>query len=117
MEKKIVVQRIVNRSESSLDVAVKYYHILSILNNIPLTDTEIKLLAFMSLNGSISSGGAKEAFGQLTGSPKASIGNIVWRLKKRGILVRHGRKIFINPTLLLDFNNILVLQITLRHGQ
>lgn len=116
MEKKMVMQTIVNRCKSPTDLGIKYYQMLATLNDIPLTDMEAKLMAFMALNGSISSGGAKEAFSAMYGSPKASIGNTVWHLRKKGMLVKEGKRITLHPQLIIDFNNILVLKITMRHG-
>lgn len=116
MEKQAIVQRIINNSPSSMDVAIKYYSILSSINSLSLTQREIQLLAFIATRGSISSGGAKESFKELYGSPKASIGNMVWRLTKKGMLTRRDRKIVLHPQLALDFNYSIVLNLTLNNG-
>lgn len=117
METSVIVQRIMNSSASSLEKAVKYYSIMSVLNSIHLTPREIQLLAFMSLRGTISTKKAKAEFLQLFGSPKASIGNMIWKLTKKGILVKsEDNGTVINPRLVLDFRNILVLNITLTNG-
>jgi hypothetical protein len=116
MEKQAIVQRIINNSSSSMDVAIKYYSILAIINSLSLSKRQIQLLAFIAVKGSISSGGAKESFRQMFGSPKASIGNMVWRLTKKGMLTRRDRKIVLHPQLSLDFSNIIVLHLTLNNG-
>lgn len=117
MESSVIVQRIMSSSASSLEKAVKYYSIMSVLNNIHLTPREIQLLAFMSLRGTISSRVAKGEFLKLFGSPKASVGNMIWKLTKKGILVRSEEEgTVINPRIKLDFKNTIVLNITLANG-
>ena len=117
MEKKMVVQRIVNRADSSIQRAVKYYSILDTLNSLKLTEKHIQLMAFIATRGSISSGGAKETFKELFGSSKASIGNFVWELTQKGILTRKDGRVVLHPQLALDFSNdVIVLNITMTHG-
>lgn len=114
---KTIVQKIVNVSGSILEKAVKYYSIMSVLNNIHLTPREIQLLAFMSLRGTISTPASKAEFERLFSSPRASIGNMVWKLTNKGILVRNEENdVVINPHIRLNFNDVLVLNITLTNG-
>ena len=117
MDNSILVQRILNSSASFLEKAVKYYSIMSVLNNIHLTPLEVQLLAFMSIRGTISNKKAKAEFSQLYGSHKGSVSNMVWKLTRKGILVRNEEEgIVINPKIRLDFKNTIVLNITLTNG-
>jgi hypothetical protein len=116
MEKPTIVQRIINNSSSPMDVAIKYYSILSLINSLNLTQREIQLLAFIATRGSISSGEAKESFKKLYGSSKASIGNLVWMLTRKGILARRNKKAVLHPQLALNFSNTIVLNLTLNNG-
>lgn len=110
------MQRIINRSATPIEAAIKYYSILSSINSLGLTDRQIALLAFIAVKGSISSSAAKNSFMEMYGSPKASIGNMVWALSKKGILVREDGKIVITPQLALDFNSTIVLNLILSNG-
>lgn len=118
-----ILQRIQKSVKSSLDMAVKYYTILSTLNGLGFTPREIQLLAFMAVRGSISSGGAKEAFIEQFGSSKATIGNMVHKLSGEGYLVResNGRRktdrVLLHPQLRLDFSKALLLGITLNNPE
>lgn len=109
----IVVQKIEKGYGSSLEVAIKYFKILLVLNNIHLKPKELQLLAYTAIKGNISSGGAKEGFIKEFNSSKASIGNMIGTLYKEKLLIKEGGRIRVQPFLVLDFNNQIVLQLTL----
>lgn len=73
---------------SVLDIAVKYYTILSVLGDMHLTPRELQLLAFTATRGSISSGGAKKQFIELFGTSKNTIENLKGSLKDKGLIVK-----------------------------
>jgi len=112
----IVVQRIKKNYPAPIDVGIKYFSILSVLNNLKLTKKEIQLMAFTATRGIISSYGSKESFYRLYGSTPASLGNMVGALLKRKLLIKVDKRITINPILSINFDNTLVLQITLSNG-
>lgn len=75
---------------------------------------ELNLLAFTAVRGTISSGGAKEKFIEMfPTSTKASIGNAVYKLTQKGLLIKKDKKIVVNPSIILNFSMPLILQIKL----
>lgn len=117
MSEDIVIQKIRKKYSTPVEVAMKYYSVLSVLNNLNLTEREVQILAFTVNRGTISSGGAKESFFQMFGSTRASLGNMLGHMIKRGLLVKIDNRITVNPVLKLDFEKSLILQITLRNGK
>lgn len=107
------VQRIRKAYPSPLQVAIKYYGVLSVLNNLKLTEREVQLLAYTAVRGTISSGGAKDGFIQQFDSSIASVGNMVHKLSKRGFLIKEDGRVVVNPRIFVNFNNNLVLQLKL----
>lgn len=116
MNRQLVVQRIANNSDSAIEMAEKYYTILGIVNKIHLTPSQIKLLAFTAIRGTVSGREAKEEFERLSGSPIASIGNMIHKLVRKGLLVKTDGRILVHPQIRLNFNDVLVLHLTLRNG-
>ena len=50
---KIVVQRLKKIIDSEMELATKYYSILSAINNLHLTEREIQLISFTAIQGNI----------------------------------------------------------------
>ena len=113
MAQQIVIQKIRKKYPTPIEVGVRYYSILSVLNNLGLTEREVQVLAFTAYRGTISSGGAKESFLQMFGSTKASLGNIIGSMMKRGLLIKIENRITVNPALMLNFDNSIILQISI----
>lgn len=107
------VQRIGKTYPSPLQVAIKYYTVLSVLNDLGLTEREVQLIAYTAVRGTLSSGGAKDGFIQQFGSSVASVGNMVHKLTKKGIFTKHEGRTVVNPRIWVNFNNNLVLQLKL----
>jgi len=116
MEKKITVQKLNKVLPADIQVAETYYNVLSALNNLGLTHREIQLVAFAAVRGNISYANIRKEFCELYSSSSASINNIISRLKKLGVFVKDGTKVKVNPQITLNFENDIVLQITLKHG-
>lgn len=111
---KTIKQNIGREYISSLEVAEKYYSILSVINDLKLTPREIQLFAFMGTKGSISSGGAKEQFIQHYGSSEATIDNMVCKLSKKGYIIKEKDKHKLHPALsTVNFQYTLSLSLTL----
>lgn len=110
---KIIAQKLRKSYPIAVEVGIKYYSILSAINNLELTNREIQLIAFTAVRGTISSGGARESFLQMFGSTKGFLSNMIGRLVKRSLLVKKDGRISVNPIILLDFECPLVLQINL----
>ncbi len=114
MDKDVIIQKISSPSESSFQKAVKYYSVLFALKGESIPEMQMNILAFTAVRGSISSGGAKEKFIEMfPTTTKASIGNVVFQLKKKGFLIKRDKKIIVNPSISLDFKRPLVLRIKL----
>lgn len=105
MKGQVLVQKLKKVYERRIDIAVKYYSILSLLNNMELTDREIQLLAHTAVKGTISTIASKNEFTKLfPGSTIATINNLISTLKKRHLLVKDERMVRVNPAINLNFN-------------
>lgn len=113
---KITAQRLNQTLPDSLAIAEKYYGLLSTLNKLSLTAREIDLIAFTAVKGNISYANIRQEFCEKYGSSSATINNMISKLKKLSVLVKDGTKIKVNPLIVLNFDNDIVLQITLKHG-
>lgn len=107
------VQKLSKDSRNRLELAQKYYSVISALNNLSLTEREIQLIAFSAVRGSISFARVREEFCQTYNSSVPTINNMVSKLKKSFVLIKQGKQIVVNPRIALDFSKPLVLQITL----
>ena len=114
--KKTIVQRLKKSSEDSYAVAEKYYSLLSTLNKLQLTEREIQLIAFTAIKGNISYANVRQEFCDKYKSSPPTINNIISKLKKVGIFVKDGTKVKVNPAIILNFENNIVLQISLING-
>lgn len=112
----ITTLRIKKKYETKIDVAIKYYSILSIINNLGWSPLDIKILAFTALEGSISSGGKRERFCELFNSTKNTVYNYTGLLEKAGYLIKKEKKIVLHPQLSLPSSTI-ILNITLENGE
>ena len=109
----VVVQKISKSFDDSVSIAVKYYSIISDLNNLNLTDREIQLLAFTANRGTISSVSAKQEFCKRFNSSVPTINNIISKLSGMKLLIKVNGKTKVNPKIAIDFTKNLVLQIAL----
>ncbi len=114
--RKTVLQRIKKNEKDAINIAQKYYSLLSAANDVHLTHREIQLVAFTAVKGNISYSSNKEEFCTLYNSSPPTINNMISKLKKLHLLVRDGGKTKVNPSILLDFENDIILQIRLIHG-
>ncbi len=112
----VTIQKLAKTATNRLELAQQYYGVLSALNNLNLTEREIQLVAFAAVRGSISFATVREDFCSLYSSSFPTINNMVSKLKKSFILVKHGKQIVVNPRIALDFSKPIILQITLTHN-
>lgn len=108
-----ILQKLEKKFTSDIQRAIKYYTILSVLNNLGLSIKQIELIAFTAIKGTITSPAARKEFIELFNSSLASLENIKGKLVKRGWLVKVDHKYRINPRVNLDFSKDIVLQINL----
>jgi hypothetical protein len=117
MEPKIIVQRLKKIVSTDIELAEKYYSILSAINNLHLTEREIQLIAFTAIKGNITYANVREEFCKTYNSTSPSINNIISKLKKVGIFIKENGKVKVNPIIVIDFKNDLTLEIKLVHGE
>ena len=113
---KIIVQRLKNVVNDDMSLAIKYYSILSAINNLNLTQREIQLVAFTAIKGNITYANVREEFCKTYNSTSPTINNIISKLKKIGIFIKENGKVKVNPVITIDFKKDLMLDIKLVHG-
>jgi DNA-binding MarR family transcriptional regulator len=109
------VQKLGKTIESDIIIAEKYYAFLSVLNNLELAPREIQLLAFTAVKGNITYGNVRIEFCEKYKTTIATIGNMVCKLRKMKLLVKEKGMTKVNPQIVLNFSNNIVLQIKLNH--
>ena len=114
---KIVVQKLKKVIDSEMELATKYYSILSAINNLHLTEREIQLISFTAIKGNITYANVREEFCKTYNTTSPTINNIISKLKKIGIFVKENGKVKINPVIVIDFKKDLTLDIKLVHGE
>lgn len=111
----VTTLRIKKNYDNDLELAVKWYSIISILNNFKWSPLQVKLMAFTAVKGDISSGGRKEAFCTFASSVKTSVANTISDMYQAGFLVKNKRRITVNPQLLLNFEGDICAKLILEH--
>ena len=109
----VIVQKLRKEFEVNIEKAIKYYSILSVLNDLNLTVKQIELLAFTSVRGTITPPSARLEFVHMFDSSTASLENIKNKLARLGWLVEIDKMYRVNPRLNLDFSKNIILQINL----
>ncbi len=109
----IVAQRIKITYEKSIDKAIAYYSLLSVLNNLKWQQREIQLLAFTSVRGTITPLPAREEFAKQFKSSLNTIENMKSKLYKKGYFVKDGDMYRVHPSIALQFDKPVVLKIDL----
>jgi len=115
--KKIIVQRLKTSLNTDMQIAEKYYSILSAINNLHLTEREIQLIAFTAIKGNITYANVREEFCRTYNSTSPTINNIISKLKRIGIFIKESGKVKINPVIVIDFTNNITLDIKLVHEE
>ena len=114
---KIIVQRLKKEVSTDIELAIKYYSIPSVINNLNLTEREIQLISFTAIKGNITFANVREEFCKTYNSTSPSINNIISKLKKIGIFIKENGKVKVNPIIVIDFKKDLTLDIKLVHEQ
>ena len=114
---KIVVQRLKKDVNTDMELAMKYYSILSVINNLHLTEREIQLISFTAIKGNITYANVREEFCKTYNSTSPTINNIISKLKKMSIFIKENGKVKVNPIITIDFKKDLMLDIKLVHGE
>jgi hypothetical protein len=114
---KIVVQRLKKDVNTDMELAMKYYSILSVINSLNLTEREIQLISFTAIKGNITYANVREEFCKTYNSTSPTINNIISKLKKMSIFIKENGKVKVNPIIIIDFKKDLMLDIKLVHGE
>jgi hypothetical protein len=114
---KIIVQRLKKDVMNEMELAKKYYSILSAINSLHLTEREIQLISFTAIKGNITYANVREEFCKTYNTTSPTINNIISKLKKIGIFVKENGKVKVNPVIVIDFKKDLTLDIKLVHGE
>ena len=115
--KKIIVQKFLRKIEDNYAMAEKYYSVLSTINNLKLTQREVQLVAFTAIRGNISYSSIREDFCKKYNSTSPTINNIISKLKRIGVFVKDGSKIKVNPVIILNFSNDIILEVKMEHNE
>lgn len=115
MEPTIILQKLRKGVSTDIQLAEKYYSILSSINSLHLTQREIQLIAFTAVKGNITYANVREEFCKTHNTTSPTINNIISKLKKIGIFVKEAGKVKINPKIVIDFKKDITLGITLVH--
>jgi hypothetical protein len=113
----MIVQKLKKDLTGQLELAEKYYAILSNINSLNLTTREIQLIAFTAVRGNISNANVREEFCSKYNTTSPTINNIISKLKKVGIFVKDGGKVKVNPVIVVDFSKDVLLAITLKQNE
>lgn len=114
---KIVIQRLKKDVNTDMELAMKYYSILSVINSLNLTEREIQLISFTAIKGNITYANVREEFCKTYNSTSPTINNIISKLKKMSIFIKENGKVKVNPIITIDFKKDLMLDIKLVHGE
>jgi hypothetical protein len=114
---KIIVQRLKKNVDNDMELAMKYYSILSVINSLNLTEREIQLISITAINVNITYANVREEFCKTYNSTSPSINNIISKLKRIGIFIKENGKVKVNPVIVIDFSKDLTLDIKLVHGE
>lgn len=109
----MLIQRLSRKEPSFLEVAQRYYSIISAVNGLSLTKRELQLLAFTALKGNMSYANIRREFCLTFNSSEPTINNMISKLKRSKLLVKEGSKIKVNPVISLDFSKDVLLGIKL----
>jgi hypothetical protein len=115
MNSVITYQKIRKESVDKYVLAGRYYSVLSVLNDLKLTEREIQLVSYAAIRGNISSAGGREEFCSKYNTSGATINNMISRLRKIGVMVKDGGKIKVNPRIVVNFERDVILEIKLAH--
>ena len=113
----IIIQKLKKDVSTDMELAMKYYSILSAINSLNLTEREIQLISFTAIKGNITFANVREEFCKTYNSTSPTINNIVSKLKRLGIFIKENGKVKVNPIIVIDFNKNLTLDIQLVHEE
>lgn len=111
----MIIQRLKKVYKEDFLIAEKYYSVLSVINGFDLTERELQLIAFIAVYGSVSIDEKRKDFCERFNTTRATVNNMVSRLKKKQLLIKREGRIVVNSLISLDFRKDLQLEIKLLH--
>ena len=92
--------------ESKFEVAKKYYSVLLLLNGIHVTPTELNMLSYIAVNGTISTPPVRDEFMKEFKVHKNHVYNMQAQLQKLNLLIKDkDNKVRVHPNIHPDFDN------------
>lgn len=113
----VVAQKFRKDVKTKIDKGIKYYSLISALNDLNLSKRQIQLLAFTSVRGTITPLPAREEFVKMFRSSLNSVENIKGKLVLKGLIVKRNGMFKVLPAIDLDFSKELTLQIKITGGE
>lgn len=110
-------EQYIEKKYSKFEVAKQYYTILFSVNNLPISNKEVCLVAFSAVNGTISTPPVRDEFIKQFHSSRNGVYNITAKLIKLGIFVKINNKIRVNPHILPDFSVPFIFHIKLINNE
>ena len=89
---------------------------MSVVNNLDMAKREIQLVAFTAVRGDVYSNRLRKEFVKEYGSSLATVGNIISKFSKNGLLVKGKKSVKVNKALLDEFNDGVRMDITLQNA-
>lgn len=111
----MILQRLKINVNDPLVIAEKYFAIISTINDLDLAKREIQLIAFTAIKGNIGSETKKTEFVEHYKSSFATVGNIISKLSKMGILLKKKKLVSVNKALLQEFDKGIRMDLTLEY--
>ena len=111
MEK--IVQKIKKQYNNEIEVGIKYFALICVLNDIPITLRELQLLSFIATKGSISSKRYKQEFMSMFSTTFSYTNALVTLLTKKHLVVKKDGKKILAPQFLKDFSKDIFLQLNI----
>lgn len=110
-----ITQSIRKKYKSEFEIAVAYFDIFGIVNRLPITSKEVKLLAYLAINGNSATKEVRENYMKEHKTSKAALYNMTSKLKRMKLIVKNdNKKLSVNPIIVPDFKkNPFTVLITL----
>lgn len=99
----IVAQSIQKAYNDKLSIAEKYYRLLFDVNNMEVTDIQMQMIAYCAVRGTLSTPPIRDGFLERYKIAKGTFYNNIGKLLERKLLVKHNKKIRVNPVIMLDW--------------
>lgn len=107
----------ISNGGKDIDVGVKYFSIISIINNLKLNNRQIELLAFVNIKGTISPKTFRDEFVTLFKSSTNTLNNLISQLQRKKLLVKDDNgKIRINNSLKVSLTTGIILLIKINNN-